>query len=142
MLLFLKCDHRLYYDKLTSEHKRRVLLVDDENDILLVFKKSLEAHGYLVDIFNEPRNALINFKPDYYDVILLDVRMPHINGFDLARAIWQKQPTARICLMTAFEIYEDEAKKVFKDLKTHCFLKKPMTPKALIEHIEKHLVNA
>ena len=125
MLLFLKCDHRLYYDKLTSEHKRRVLLVDDENDILLVFKKALEAHGFLVDIFNEPRNALINFKPDYYDVILLDVRMPHINGFDLARAIWQKQPTASICLMTAFEIYEDEAKKYSKTSRRIVFSKNP-----------------
>jgi hypothetical protein len=44
--------------------------------------------------------------------------------------------------MTAFEIYEDEAKKVFKDFKTRCFLKKPMTTKALIEHIKKHLLKA
>ena len=139
---FLKSDQSVYYNALASQHKRRVLLVDDENDILLVFKKALEARGYLVDIFSEPRNALINFKTDYYDAIILDVRMPHINGFDLARALWQKQPTAKICLMTAFEIYEDEAKKVFKDLKTHCFLKKPLTPRALMEHIERHLVNA
>jgi DNA-binding response OmpR family regulator len=118
------------------------MVVDDEDDILTIFKKGLELHGYSVDGFKEPRNALINFKIGYYDMILLDVRMPGINGFDLARAIWQKDPSAKICFMTAFEIYEDEAIKVFKDFKRHCFLKKPMTAKHLVDHIETHLMNA
>lgn len=98
--------------------------------------------GYAVDTFNGPRLALYSFKSNVYDLILVDIRMPGLNGFDLARAIWQKDSTATICLMTAFEIYEEEARKVFKDLRNHCFLKKPVTPKALLAHVEKHLLKA
>jgi two-component SAPR family response regulator len=66
--------------------------------------------------------------------------MPELNGFDLARALWEKDSDAKVCFMTAFEIYEEEANKVFKDFRTKCFLKKPMTVKGLIQHIEnRHL---
>jgi DNA-binding response OmpR family regulator len=117
------------------------LLVDDEADILEIFKRGLQIQGYFVDVFNEPGRAIADYKPDFYDIILLDIRMPSMNGFEVARAIWQKDPRARICFMTAFEIYEEEAKKVFRDFNRHCFLKKPMTTKGLIDHIEKHLLN-
>jgi DNA-binding response OmpR family regulator len=127
---------------LTSGNNPKILLVDDEADILNVFRKGLEIHGFQVDAFSESDRAIDEFKPYYYDSIILDVRMPKLNGFDRARLIWKKDETARICFLTAFEIYEDEAKKVFKDLKTHCFVKKPITPKTLVEHIEKHLLNA
>jgi DNA-binding response OmpR family regulator len=116
------------------------MLVDDEADILAVFKKGLELHGYSVDAFDKPTEALETFEPAKYDRIVLDIRMPEMNGFDLARALWQKDANAPVCFFSAFEIYEDEANKVFKDLNTKCFLKKPMTPKGLIEHIEnRHL---
>jgi two-component system response regulator RegX3 len=113
--------------------------VDDEQDISTIFKRGLEMRGYAVDVYNDPHLALSGFRVNLYDIILIDVRMPGLTGFDLARAIWQKDSSAMIWLMTAFEIYEDEAKKVFKDLKNHCFLKKPLTPNALAAHIEKHL---
>jgi DNA-binding response OmpR family regulator len=125
-----------------SAPKAKILLVDDEHDITSVLKKSLEMHGYSVDAFNEPERALADFKPSFYDALLLDIRMPGMSGFELARALWQKDPNAQICFMTAFEIYQVEAKKVFKDFKTHCFITKPMSPKSLVEHIEKHLLNA
>ena len=115
--------------------------MDDEVDILHVFKKGLEIHGFQVDAFSEPDRVIAVFKPCYYDFIILDVRMPKLNGFDLARLMWKKDDTAKVCFLTAFEIYEDEARKVFKDLKTHCFIKKPISPKALVQHIEKHLLN-
>jgi CheY-like chemotaxis protein len=116
------------------------MIVDDEPDILRVFKKGLEIHGYSVDAYDKPKDALENFEQAKYDRIVLDIRMPEMNGFDLARALWQKDPDAQVCFFSAFEIYEGEAKKVFKDLNTRCFLKKPMTVKGLIEHIEnRHL---
>jgi DNA-binding response OmpR family regulator len=65
--------------------------------------------------------------------------MPELNGFDLARALWEKDSGAKVCFMTALEVSEEEANKVFK-MNTKCFLKKPMTVKGLIEHIEnRHL---
>jgi two-component system, OmpR family, response regulator ChvI len=56
------------------------MAVDDEADITFTLKKELEKSGLLVDVFNGPTSALSNFKPDYYDLILLDVKMPQMNG--------------------------------------------------------------
>lgn len=84
----------------------------------------------------------MHFKPNYYHAIVLDVRMPEISGFQLAKEIWAIDENARICFLSAFEIYEAEAKKVFQNFKTHCFIKKPMMPSALIQHIEAHLMPA
>jgi DNA-binding response OmpR family regulator len=117
------------------------MLVDDEPDILRVFKNGLEIHGYSVDAYDSPKDALENFEQSKYDRIVLDIRMPEMNGFDLARALWQKDSNAQVCFFSAFEILEEEANKVFKDLNTKCFLKKPMTPTGLIEHIENHHLN-
>jgi two-component system, NtrC family, C4-dicarboxylate transport response regulator DctD len=78
------------------------MLVDDEPDILAVFKKGLELHGYSVDAFEKSREALEDFQQSKYDRIVLDIRMPELNGFDLARALWEKDSGAKVCFMTAF----------------------------------------
>jgi DNA-binding response OmpR family regulator len=62
---------------------RRLMAVDDEADITFTFKKVLEQSGFLLDVFNNPQTALINFKPYYYDLILLEIMMPQMNGFEL-----------------------------------------------------------
>ena len=59
----------------------RILVVDDEPDITLVIKSGLEGSGYLVDVFNDPAQALSSFKPNYYDMLVLDIRMPMMTGF-------------------------------------------------------------
>jgi two-component system, OmpR family, response regulator ChvI len=63
--------------------KPRVLVVDDEPDINLTFKTGLEAKGFIVDAFSDPVLALSDFKPGVYDLLLPDVRMPQIIGFEL-----------------------------------------------------------
>lgn len=125
-----------------SNFKLKVLLVDDEHDITTVMKSGLEAYGFDVSAFNSPIQALTEYNPNHYDVIILDVRMAELNGFNLAKAIWAKDANARICFLSAFEIYEKEAKMVFKDFKTHCFIKKPIAHSDLIKHIESHMITA
>ena len=98
-------------------------MVDDASDIVGVFKLGLEMNGYSVYTYGDSRQALDNFKPNLHDHIYLDIRMPGINGFELARAMWQKDPSADVCFMTAFEIYNEGANKVFKDSNTKCFVK-------------------
>ena len=121
----------------------RILLVDDEQDITTVFKSGLERTGiFSVDAFNDAFEAIANFKPRHYHGIVLDIRMPNITGFDLARAIWEKDSAAKICFLSAFEIYKNEAEKVFSDFKQHCFLKKPLSVSALAQHLEEHLLKA
>lgn len=117
----------------------RLLLVDDEKDIIDVVKRMLESRGYSVDAYNKPGTALSDFKPNSYDIILLDIRMPGMNGFELSRSIWQRQPDAKICFFTAFDIYEKEAQKVFKHMNDYCFIRKPMPIEELTRHLEKRL---
>lgn len=123
----------------TQGDKARILLVDDEHDIIEVFRQGLTLHGYHVDAYTDPERALAEANPEQYERIFLDIRMPKINGFDLARAMWKKERDAKVCFLSSFEIYEDEANKVFKDFITRCFIKKPVSIKALIEHIEGHV---
>jgi len=120
----------------------KVLLVDDEADITTIIKNGLEKHGWHADVFNDPKLALSNFKPNYYDFVILDVRMPGMNGFQLAKRMWAIDERVKICFLSAFEIYANEATKVFTDFKDHSFVKKPITPKELIQHIEAQITQA
>lgn len=117
-----------------------VLFVDDEPDIIKIMKKGLELSGFIVDAFSDPKQALLKFKPNYYNAIILDIRMPLMNGFELGRAIWAKDPNARICFFSAFEIYEHEAKKVFSSFKQYWFVRKPIVPTLLAKHIETQIL--
>jgi DNA-binding response OmpR family regulator len=118
----------------------RVVIVDDEQDILDTLGRGLKARGYDVSLFQDPAQALFDYRPGKYDFHIIDIRMPGMSGFDLARQIWQQDPKATVCFLTAFEIFEDEARKVFKDLNSNCFVKKPITPSALAEHLQIHAV--
>lgn len=121
--------------------KLKILIVDDEPDITTIMKKGLEMHSYDVDTFNHPKEALSQFNGNYYDAIVLDIRMPEMDGFRLSREIWKRDSNAQICFMTAFEIYEKEARKVFSNLPSYCFIKKPISISELAEHIQKHLLS-
>jgi DNA-binding response OmpR family regulator len=66
---------------------KRIAVVDDEPDITNVLKKGLELHGFAVDTFNDPHAALAGFQLKYYDLMIIDIKMPRINGFDLYRQL-------------------------------------------------------
>jgi DNA-binding response OmpR family regulator len=119
--------------------KAKVLLVDDDRDISLNMKNGLESHGFNVTTFNDPMQALSRFKASHYDFILLDTGMLGMTGFELARKVWTIDPGARVCFFSALEIHENEARIIFKDLKTVYFVKKPIRPSELALTIEMHL---
>jgi len=123
-------------------NRPKVLLVDDEADIVYIMKKSLEQNGFEVDAFTDPTKALSHFKPNTYHAIILDIRMPEISGFYLAREIWAEDEKATVCFLSAFEIYEAEAKFLFADFKSHCFIQKPIMPRDLVKHVQAHLLPA
>lgn len=118
--------------------KLRILIVDDEPDLTAVLKIGLEKEGFVVHAFNSPAQAISQFKPGKYDIVITDIRMPGMSGFELARRIWDADADIPICLMSAFEILENEARKVFPTLKNYCFIKKPIMPSALVKHIQAH----
>lgn len=127
---------------MASASKARILLVDDEPDITTIFKKALHAFDYEVEAYNDPERALANFKPHVYHLVILDYRMPCMNGLDLARAIWRIQPRIKICFMSAFEILTSELEAEFNTKEICTFLKKPISPRLLAEHIKRIIVSA
>jgi CheY-like chemotaxis protein len=119
-----------------SEH---ILLVDDE-DIARLFKRALERAGFIVDMYNDPLQSLSNYRTGIYDLLLLDIKMPEMNGFELYKRIKQIDDNSKICFMTAFEEYYDEFREIFPDLKDkECFIRKPISINDLIKSVKSHL---
>ena len=117
----------------------RILLVDDEPDIATTYKMGLERDGFAVDAFTDPQAALDHFKQDYYAMLITDIRMPDMNGFELYREIKKKDEKIKVAFMTAFEIYESEFSKVFKNTEVKLFFKKPVKLSELVSRVKEEL---
>jgi CheY-like chemotaxis protein len=87
---------------MNNDKKTRILLVDDEHDITFGLRIGLENNGFVVDAFNDPQEALSNFKAGLYDLSLIDVKMPKMNGFELYRELEKIDNKAKVCFITAF----------------------------------------
>jgi len=115
--------------------QKRILMVDDEPDITITLKTALEDSGFFeVDTFNNPVLALSTFRPGLYDLALLDIRMPEINGFELCRKLRDIDSKLRICFLTAANLayYRETDSDVINDLGIQCFIFKPIDNKDLV----------
>ena len=119
--------------------KGSILIVDDEIDITLAFKKGLESDGFLVDTYNDPLTALLNFKSDFYDLLLVDVRMPKMNGFELYQEIEKIDKKTKVCFITAFEVYYHALREIFPTLEVGCFIQKPIEIDDLVKRINAEI---
>jgi DNA-binding response OmpR family regulator len=121
----------------------KILLVDDEQDITTVFTMGLEHNGFEVNAFNDPLQALSGFKSGSYNLVLLDYRMPAMNGFELYREIRKIDKKVKVCFITAFEVYHEDLeisgykREVEVDLK--CFIQKPIHIDKLVKRIKEEL---
>jgi DNA-binding response OmpR family regulator len=118
--------------------KKKILLVDDEPDITFSLKIGLEDNGFAVDTFNDAVLALSNFKAGMYDLILLDVKMPQINGFELYEKIREIDSKVKACFITAHEVYYHSLKEIFPDIDYDCYVK-PISIDDLVRHVKAHL---
>ena len=100
----------------------------------------LEQNGFEVDTFNDPVEALSNFKTGAYDLLLLDVKMPKINGFELYRHINKVDNKIKVCFISAFESYADEFKTAFPNQSESCFIRKPISIDELAKRIKEQLL--
>ena len=91
-------------------------------------------------MFNDPQEALSNFKAGLYDLLLIDVKMPKMNGFELYREMEKIDDKAKVCFITAFEVYYKSLRELFPTVKVDCFIKKPITTDDLVERIMMELV--
>lgn len=122
--------------------KIRLLLVDDEVDVISSFKIGLEAYGYMVDAFTDPELALVNFRPNTYHLLLLDINMPKMDGFKLFQQIEKKDPNARVFFVTAYDTYFEAFREIFPDLDIGSFVRKPISIENLTKKIESKLLEA
>jgi two-component system, OmpR family, response regulator ChvI len=112
---------------------KKILIVDDEPDITLTLGKGLEQGGYEVHVFNDPLVALSNFKPDTYDLLLLDIKMPNMTGFELYRKLKEIDSKVKVCFITAFETYYEKFRQEFFPLEEiKGFIRKPIQIQDLI----------
>jgi len=126
----------------------RIMVVDDEKDILRIIKRDLESNdaktNFKVDAFYDSESALNAFNShptDYYDLVLTDIRMPKMNGFELYRHIKQKNPAMKIAFITAFEITKEEFGKVLPSIDVKHFIKNPVTMSNLIPKLRSIVDN-
>jgi DNA-binding NtrC family response regulator len=130
----------------TSNIPPRVMVVDDERDILSILKRGLESKNrFKVDTFIDAESALESLKEksdDYYDLVLTDIRMPKINGFELYRRIKESNPHMKIVFITAFEINKDEFSKVIPSVDVIDFISKPVSMSTLITKLNSILNNS
>jgi DNA-binding response OmpR family regulator len=116
----------------------RILVVDDEPDLTQVSALALEYHGYKVDSFNDPQEALSKFKPGLYDLIILDIKMPKMDGFELYQEIKKKDNNVKVCFLTASELsYEEFRNKEYRALDRNLFIRKPIDNEDLVKEINK-----
>ena len=123
---------------MNNNNNNRILIVDDEPDLTKVSTLALEYHGFKVDTFNDPQEALSKFKPSSYDLIILDIKMPKMDGFELYHEIKKKDNNAKVCFLTASELYYEEFRNTeYRALDRNLFIRKPIDNEDLVKEINK-----
>jgi DNA-binding response OmpR family regulator len=118
----------------------KILLVDDEPDITMSFEATLQNAGFIVHTYQDPLIALSKFKPSYYDLVILDIKMPKMNGFKLYAEIQKIDNKVKVCFVTAGEFFYDqvrEEEEQYCKLDTERFLQKPISNTDLVNRIYK-----
>ncbi len=117
--------------------EKRILIVDDEPDVNLALRIVLEDNSFIVDSFNDPLRALENFKANLYDLIILDIKMPKKDGFEVYKEILKIDNRVKVCFLTAGDINYRSLKGTFPTLDENQFIKKPIENMELIKQIQK-----
>ena len=122
--------------------RNSILILDDEHDLVTIVKTALEGEKYSVFGFTEPLTALEHFNTNYinYGLVISDLRMPAMNGFDFIKSVRQIKSEVKVLLMTAFAVEEDP--DFTMRLKSHNidgFLQKPFSVRQLSKTVKNHM---
>jgi len=118
---------------------KKILLVDDEPDVTYTIKKIVEDNGFKADSFNDPILALNYYKVDFYDLVILDIKMPKMDGFQLYTKIREKDPKVKICFLTVIATFNEEFRKIRlalgKTINEDYFIQKPVEMEDLLKKL-------
>jgi len=124
---------------ISNNKVKKILLVDDESDIIYAIRNILEDNGFQIDSFNDPLIALKSHKSNFYDLVILDIKMPKMDGFELYIKIREKDPKVKICFLTASEMYYEKFRKTRSEfgriIEEECFIQKPIKNEELIRKL-------
>jgi two-component system, OmpR family, response regulator ChvI len=119
----------------SAKTRNRILIVDDEPDITDSFGLALEDSGFQVDKYNDPAIALASFKPNIYNLLILDIKMPRMDGFELYDKIKKIDKNIKVFFISAFEIDHAAISKQYPGLKIENFIPKPILIPELIKKV-------
>lgn len=126
-----------------AEVKKRILIVDDEKDVGWTLKLILEYYGFDIDCFTDSATALEKFKPNLYDLIILDIKMAEINGFELYDELKSRDSNIKTLFITALssvEPYNTRNSKVYPLRGVRHFMKKPVSREVLLGQVYSMMV--
>ena len=114
--------------------------MDDNSDVAFSLRLELESDKMMqIFSYDNPVQALVDFKPNFYDLLLVDINMPLMDGFELCKKLLEKDINIRVCFMTAGEINMEAVKEVHPLKSIGCFIKKPISTDALVKRIRAEL---
>jgi CheY-like chemotaxis protein len=122
-----------------NNKKKKILFVDDEPDIIWLSKTVLERNGFEVQAFESPMSVLENFKPGSYDLLLIDIKMREMDGFELYDKLRKMDNNINVCFLTAAQEYYDKYKERYSWLQNECFITKPISLENLVNTINSVL---
>ena len=118
---------------------KKILLVDDEPDVIYTIKNILEDNGFQINSFNDPIIALKSYRSNFYDLVILDIKMPKMDGFEVYAKIREKDPKVKICFLTASELFYEKFRKTRSEfgriMEEECFIQKPIKTEDLIRKL-------
>jgi CheY-like chemotaxis protein len=126
---------------------KRILIVDDEADVTITFKAGIEENNNnngtdkRIEVYtsNNPVVALSEFKPVFYDLLLVDINMPHMNGFELCEKILAIDINVKVCYMSSAEINREALREIYPAINLGCFITKPVPIVYLVDRIRSEL---
>jgi DNA-binding response OmpR family regulator len=120
---------------------KKILLVDNELDITFALENALENYGFKVDAFNDPITALKSYKSNFYDIVILDIKMPKMDGFELYAKLREQDPKVKIRFLTASELFYEEFRnmrlKLGEKIGEEYFIQKPIKTDDLLEKLNR-----
>jgi DNA-binding response OmpR family regulator len=119
--------------------RKRILFVNDDVDTTTVIKEGLSKHGYEVETFVDSNLALQNFKEGTYDLLLLDVLMKGLDGFELYNKMRKIDENIQICFISASNTFYEKYKSLYPEIQEECYIQKPLRIKNLAGIIGKIL---